>query len=97
MHQLLSYQYPSGTCQVPWKEMLEVDERKVTNALLGFRPGPSTMDQMLPYSKSFRNRGIRKKSMYGLLIVKRHLILYPETCFGRFVAVWHRWPVSNCY
>ena len=51
---------------------------------VAFVPAEAQRTRSLPSSKSLRSRGnMRKRSMYVLLMSKKHMIAFLETSFGR--------------
>ena len=66
------------------KKCREIVEAKLTDAQCGFRPGRSTMDQIFALQQIFeRSWNMQKRSMHVLLILKKYMIAFIETSFGR--------------
>ena len=66
------------------KKCREIAEPKLTDAQCGFRPGRSTMDQIFALQQIFeKSWEYAKRSMHVLLILKKHMIAFLETNFGR--------------
>ena len=80
----------------------EIDKLKLTDAQCGFFfLAEAQRTRSLPCSKSLRSRGnMRKRSIHVLLILKKHMIAFLDTSFGRCccsMVLPYWWPVTNCY
>ena len=66
------------------KKCREIVEPKLTDTQCDFRPAEAQWIRSLICSKSLRSRGnMQKRSMHVLLILKKHMIAFLETSFGR--------------